>query len=610
MRSTFAFLEKYQSILHLVVLCISFFLVYYSVFDEKLHLSGDNTTYYILGKSLDDGEGYSNIHHLEKDSHFHYPPGYPVMIALVMQIAQNSIIAIKIFNGIIYLLSLVCFYYIIRHLNKHKTIAFITCLVLVFNFHLLGYSTIMMSEIPFLFFSVLSIWIFLKLKLNKSLTKNTRFFIVLLLVVACIYIRSVAVGLILSMVFSLILRKKIGYAITLLTGSIALYIPWVIRGLDFKGNTYLQQVMLKNPYQPELGPLELGDLFQRIGVNMVRYITTEIPSILYFTENQIYTDNSYSFMQWATGILVLIVIGFGVIKQQNRLSIILIYILMSMGILMIWPEIWYGTRFLIPLIPFLVYFFIYGLYILLSALTKIIFKSKTGIFKPLIIGAGLIAWGICYAKPSVENLHQQANGNYANNYANYLSLAKWLKENGEKEVVVAVRKEGLFYLHSDTFVIEFKKTPDLEEQIEFLKRKQVKYLVLDQLGFSSTYNYLYPAIERYPNKFETHIELKDPNTYLFKFKPELGYWGDWENNKRKGFGTYTWSDGQHFEGYWENDVRHGKGTVTFNNGETLSGNWTNGMLNDTVVKRSAKGKIIEISLYQNNVKTKVIDAQP
>ena len=132
-------------------------------------------------------------------------------------------------------------------------------------------------------------------------------------------------------------------------------------------------------------------------------------------------------------------------------------------------------------------------------------------------------------------------------------------------------------------------------------------MVVDQLGFSSTYKYLYPAIERYPNKFELLKELKNPNTYLMKFRPELGYWGEWKNGKRNGFGKYNWEDGQRFEGYWKDDLRSGEGVLYFDNNQKLKGVWTNDLLNGKVRKYNANDELVEIALYKNNKKIKVLE---
>jgi hypothetical protein len=43
-------------------------------------------------------------------------------------------------------------------------------------------------------------------------------------------------------------------------------------------------------------------------------------------------------------------------------------------------------------------------------------------------------------------------------------------------------------------------------------------VIIEQLGFSSTAKYLVPAVQKNPDKFEVVYQLKNPDTYLLKFK--------------------------------------------------------------------------------------------
>jgi hypothetical protein len=229
-------------------------------------------------------------------------------------------------------------------------------------------------------------------------------------------------------------------------------------------------------------------------------------------------------------------------------------------------------------------------------------------FVQVLIVCILGSWSFMYGKASISKLKVQAEGTYADNYKNYFALADWVKKNTPENSVTSVRKEGLFYLFSKKNVTNYQKNANQEAQIEYLKSKNVDYVVVAQLGYSSTEKYLIPAIDKYPNKFKIIKEFKNPNTYLMQFLPELGYWGTWKEGKRDGLGTYVWEDGQKYIGSWKNDVRHGKGTVYFKNGESLSGIWKQGKLNGEVLKRAENDEIIEKSIYENNVKIKVIDA--
>ena len=56
------------------------------------------------------------------------------------------------------------------------------------------------------------------------------------------------------------------------------------------------------------------------------------------------------------------------------------------------------------------------------------------------------------------------------------------------------------------------------------------------------------------------------------------YVGQVKDDKRNGYGTYTWSDGAKYVGYYINDKRHGQGTMTWSDGSGRKyvGDWING----------------------------------
>ncbi|MEM6718201.1 MAG: glycosyltransferase family 39 protein [Bacteroidota bacterium] len=596
---------KNLRIVYMLVLIVGFFAIYSSIFDAKVSLSGDNASYYILGNSIAEGEGYTNIHHAEKEAHFHYPPGYPLIISGAITLFSNDISTIKMVNGAFLLGAILLLFFIIKKLLQNDLIAFAASFITLLNFHILEYATMMMSEIPFLFFSLLCIWLFVRIDFSKAVLKNGPFFILVICLTFSFYIRSVALALVASMAGFLFLKKYWHYLFSLIGGFIILYLPWILRN-STSGNTYVSQFTLKNPYQPEQGTIEFYDLIERIFINSGRYITKEIPSALISSEEVVYEGIKASVTEWIIGFILLIGIGIGIYKLPKFRTFILLYVLAFFVLLFVWPSVWYGTRFILPLVPLLLFLLLFGIIQFVNVLS-IKIKSKHNLkLVSISVIILLVAWSFFYGNASISKLHEQAKTEYADNYKNYFALAEWIQENADADAVTAVRKEGLFYLFSQKNVTNYKRTPDREAQIEYLRHKKVDYVVVEQLGYSTTSKYLVPAIDRYPNKFKTVKLLPNPNTYLMKFSPELGYWGNWKDDKRNGFGIYVWEDGQKYEGNWKDDVRHGKGTLSFENGETLEGTWTAGKLNGEVIKKDKNGVMIEKSVYENNQKVQVI----
>jgi len=599
------FTPKLFLILYIPILIFSFFHVYNNIFDHKIDLGGDNVYYYILGNSIATGQGYTNIETKQKIANTHFPPGYPLIIAGVSKIFSNRIDFIKKVNGFFFFLSIGLMFFVIYDLTGNFHIPFITSLFLLQNFFLLRSSTIMMSEIPFLFFSTLCLWMVIKIDFTKPLKKNWLFFILILIVVFTYHIRSFGLALLVGIVIFLAFEKRWKYVYTLVGGFVLLALPWYIRTKRLGGSSYIHQLFQKNPYRPELGKMGFADWFTRFWHNLERYTTREIPSgnfnFLIVTNHKQPITNS----EWIIGVLIIAVMIYGLFRLKKYSMLLLFYILASFGILLLWPDVWFGTRFMLPLVPLLTFLFINGFIGLINLLGFKVLKIKSQVAIYLVLVALSVASINSYGKHSVELLEKQARGNFQKSYQNYFKMAEWIKKNAPANSVTCCRKNALFYLYSGKYVTGFANTNDEVKQINYLKKRGVDYVVLDHLGYSSTGRYLYPAIKKFPNKFKVIKHIKDPDTYLFKFKPELGYWGQWKNNKRNGFGTFRWENGMRFEGMWKDNVRNGKGILYNPNGQRREGNWENDKLNGTVVVKSKDGKALKWIIYKNNKPIKV-----
>jgi len=598
------FSNKIYIFLYSIILLFAFVNTYNNVFNKKIDLNGDNAGYYILGKSIATGNGYSNIHTKNANGHNHFSPGYPTIIAATSLLFSDDIKTIKRVNGILFILSVFLIFLIAYSLTQNIHIAFIAGLFTLLNFHLLSYSTIMMSEISFLFFSSLSIFLFIKTKFTDPIYKNWIFIALIFSIIISYYIRPTGIALISGIGLILLIKRQWKYLITLTVSFLALALPWQIRSHSLGGSSYLRQLVRKNPYRPELGELEFADWFTRIFQNMERYITREIPSGIYnfFTVNN-YNDD-ISQQEWLVGIITASLILFGLIRLKEKGLLILFYLLSTFGILLLWPSVWTGPRFIIPLIPFLLFLLIYGVTQLFLQLIQYVFTLNHKHAFYLVLAAASFFYGFKVYQQPLDQLRSNSKTEYPANFKNYFEIAEWVQANTPDTSVTCCRKGQLFYLHSEKKVSSFKSTLDIEDQINFLKKNGTDYVVIEQLGYSSTNKYLYPAVQRYPNKFKVIKHIKNPDTYLLKFSPDLGYTGEWENNQRSGYGTFVWENGITFAGNWKNNVRNGQGTLYFSDGRQLEGSWKDDKLHGPAVIKSKEGTIIERCEYQNNKKIK------
>lgn len=497
--------------IYLLIISILFLSVYVYIFDEKLDLNGDNAYYYVLGKALSQGEGYVNIANVNKEPNNHYPPGYPFILSLFMHIS-DSVVFLKIINGIFLLMCLLLFYYLFNHLSGSPVIAFVTVIFLLLNSHLLLYGTMMMSEMSFILFSFLCLIFIQRIDFEKDLFRNPVFYLMMISLGMSYYIRSTGLALFGGLVLYLAIRRHWKAFLISLVGFLMMASPWIVRGHKLGGNSYIKPLVMINPYRPELGNADLADYFNRFFSNISRYITKEIPSSTFPFVEVNYLENP-DLVDWIIGLIIIGLIIYGLVKLHSRSLIIVTYLIATCGILLLWPEVWTGVRFVLPIVPILIFSCIFGLYHLIRFI--LIRWHVPFRFNVLV----LLLSGLAFITP-IKKIHFKAVNDYPSSWKNYFAIADWFRKEGLKEVVVICRKPMLFYLKSGTYTSTYSYSNDDKALLEDLKARKADYVVLDNLGYRQTYEYLLPAINTNQSFFQVIFKLDNPDTYLLKFNPE------------------------------------------------------------------------------------------
>lgn len=366
----------------------------------------------------------------------------------------------------------------------------------------------MMSEIPFLFFSVLTLLTFTKIKNDESPIRQIQFYIFILCLGITYHIKTLGIALLAGFIFYLLILRNWKLLTSILTGFIILSLPWGVREYLVGGGSYINQFLMVNPYRPELGQASLSDFLIRFVSNVQQYIAVEIPFTLFpFLESIIIP---YSVVSWALGVTVCFIIIFGISQLKNYSLLIGSYFLGYLGIILLWPDIWTDVRFLVPILPLLIICFLVGTYHLgFLALKQINYTRLLHPFYLLIF--------VIYFIPSLEKFHHKSQAPYPANWANYIKMAEWVKENTHPQSVISCRKPAIFNLFSERKTFRYKDTPNEDELLQDLKEQNTDYVVIDRLGFSSTPRYLVPALNKYKNQFNVLLR-SNRNSYLLKFQ--------------------------------------------------------------------------------------------
>lgn len=510
--------EKVLTIMAIVALCVVFFNVYGSIFDEKIDLNGDNLNYYYLAKNLSEKGTYAFSYDHQQRPHSHWPPGYPLVMAAFMTIF-DSVNFLKGVNGMFLLASSVLLFFTFRRFGLGVMVSFAGAFVILYNGLFLRYSTIMMSEVPFLFFSTLSIYLVSISDFKKAVYKNYTF----ILAIVCLYftylIRSQGIALLPGIILFLLLSKKWWY----IPGTLVVFgisaIPWALRShfADVSSGGYINQLLRKNPYRVEDGQVDFMGLLERVLSNAQRYLDKEIPVSLVNNLSVVYTgDNFEKWTYWWVGLILVGLITIGIIAINRYRSLLIGYLCGTLGILLLWPEVWFGNRFILPIIPFLAVSAINGIKYLadftLQRLLGMKIQFNAVLLIPLIVALNI---------ERISTLRTNAaHGIYPPAYSNYFDVATWAKENiAEENTVITARKPELFHHFSGTYMARFRRTPDEESLIEGLKQNEVTHVVFEQLGFADTRRYLLPVVQNNPGMFQVIHKTDEPETYLIRFNP-------------------------------------------------------------------------------------------
>lgn len=588
-----------KSLLFFAILFLIFIQVYPYIFDSKLFLGGDNADYYLLANALASGEGYVNTNLPGMPPANHFPPGYPFLMSLLIRIGFETMFAMKVLNGILLLFSSYLLFHISLKLSRNKILSIILAVLVLSNSHMLQYGTIVMSEISFVFFTLLSIYLFILSNDRSFNLKSPYFYFMIFSVIILFYIKTQGVALFGAFFIYMGFKKHFNPLAVFFVISLITILPWQIRSANLGGSTYIKQLMRVEPYNNDSRSMEFGDWIERIGDNSVRYISKEIPNVIFpilkvkysgeTSGNQIKAPASF----WVIGVLIILFTFIGIWSTREYRWLFLLLYGSTFGIYMLWPQVWFGIRFILPMAPITLMFMVFGIY----HAVQFVVKPKTPLIESNQFSLVFALLFFLQITP-IKTLADKSSQPHPMNWTNFLKLGEWSKDHlrGEK-IVISNRKPGLIYATSKHKTTDFLYTTDREKILNDFKKKGVTHIILDQLGFKQTGLYLFPLYMKEPDKFkEIHqfgavINVNQNGTnshqpsaaWIYEFNPEYGYQGKYKNGLREGKGKYIYRDNTVLEGTWVNDTIVGNGTLTNTNGTTYKGKWEKGLKNGTFI---------------------------
>jgi len=483
----------------LLVVAITHLAIALPALNPAPHNGGDNAGYISLAHSLATGEGYVEAWDPAELPHTKYPPFYPALLAGAMLLGAEAWLTFKLLSVLLVTTAVVLSFGWVR--DRHGSgLATGVAAVLALSPALLWSSNWILSDPLFLALTLGCLWAFHRADdVGSRAQAGGRVGIWIaagcLMAILATFTRTAGLPLVLAVGGALALGRRwravAGFAAAFAIPSVA----WWLRSRSSGQAQYISEFWLIDPYQPDLGTAGVADLFRRVLDNLQGYVFSHIPGGL--------TTWSGAPLKW----LGLLVVGMAVVGWIRRLrddrTVAELFFPLYFGLILLWPAVWSGDRFALPLYPLLLF---YSGEALLAGAARV--HPRVPLLGGLIAVSLLIVpsargWNDATRRAAACREAVRAAGPFAcygEGFQQFVAAARWLGENAPDGVGVFSRKPRIFYTLSGVSSRTYPLSPDPDRFFDEARAAGVSYVVLDRVDRLAS-AYVVPVLRARPEAF-------------------------------------------------------------------------------------------------------------
>jgi 4-amino-4-deoxy-L-arabinose transferase-like glycosyltransferase len=456
------------------------------------HSGGDNSIYVSLAHSLVSDGTYTERFDPAGLPHSKYPPVFPLFLAALIALGAKTWGAMKSV-AVVSTLAAVAFIYLWAERRLGAWTALVVALLYGASAAVVYYSHWVLSDPLFVAFTAAAFWAYEGGKREGS-TRPPWIAAAVVLAALAYFTRSAGLPLVVALFACLALERRwrsVGVA------AVAIGVPallWWLRGRDAPAS-YADEFWLVDPYQPTLGTIGVLDLVPRALANFEAYVTRHAPGGV--------------IGQSSGGLAVLGVAMVGATlwgwarTLRERIGIPEVFLPLYFGLILLWPLVWSGDRFALPLYPLV---FFYGA----VALRDITARAPRYLSAPLVavtLLAVLLPAGVSWlgarreAQACARVVEAEGPfGCYGPGVAAFVEAARWSGQALPDGASVMTRKPGHFYVLSGVPSRTFPFDPTPDAQLEAADALGVRYVLIDEWD-SLARVYVAGAVVRRPGAF-------------------------------------------------------------------------------------------------------------
>ncbi len=530
--------------------------------------NSDGATFYILAAALKQGLGYELISLPYPEHVFNLTPIWPVMLSGLMGMANtmDPFIIVPLAKWALlglFIIILALFNQGIRGPLGHST-ALILTLFLAVNGSIHHYMGDLLSDIPYLLFSLVSIGFFLKRDTVESAHQKKKAFVAGLLFLA-LSIMTCPIGLALGIAVMGVelLRKQWKSTLAVMMTCVVVFGSWSLMEHHYRaeravGDPAVQAFIDDSPVklaEEKNAKAQSANDFLSQSIHRLEHYGILISKTFWPVKSiktavkktskaSIENDTKQwekipGISKWLFFALTLGLLALGWRATDEKYRLITFYPVAYMGILLVYPSV--SERYLIPILPFLIILFFMGLKWMLTRLQQLSFKAspltlrrRVSAITAFIALLALIVqlqsasgWWIRNAHITSSNQGPQTSASYTALYRSLIFLHNQQKHQKAPAILIA-REAELSYYYSGIKAIRYPFYPEKKHLFSWLKQQQKKYAqdfpgglyILEDQAFKESQKFLTPSLQLNKNQLDLIYTAPQSSTHIWKIKDE------------------------------------------------------------------------------------------
>lgn len=490
----------------------------FGVFNPSPHSGGDNAGYLTLAYSLLEHGEYLDLYDPASTPHTKYPPGFALVLAGAMLLGARTWAEFKVLSGLA-IFAAVGLSVAWTWRRSGWTFAILVGTVLAFANAFLYASQWILSDPMFLALTFLALVAFDASGVGRSgreaagemgasdaegedpgspdsKGRGRAWLVVgIAATVAAFFTRSAGLPLVVATAAWLALHRRFR---VLGAFGVAIGVPavlWWLRDRALGGPGYTGEFWMVNPYQPDLGQAGLAELVGRVVANATQYIGAHIPTGFMGVRGPIVP---------LVGIALVALALWGWGARLRRPGVAELFTPMYLGLILLWPEVWSGDRFALPLFPLLIF---YAGEALVKATVRLPGAGRVavvGLAVGVLVLPAMGSWNTSARQAEIcrDRTRRGAFACYAPRMQEFAAAAQWTTDNLSDSAVVLTRKPRMFYALSGTPSRVFPFSREPAALVATADSAGADYVILDYIDNLASF-YLIPILEQRADLFCT-----------------------------------------------------------------------------------------------------------